>query len=114
MGCAGRCGHKWSTSEVLFAAAVPTWKSSELLLAVAVSTSTEPTTHPRNPSKNRLPIDGYRSPSGTHSASFAPVYFARGRMMRLSSTCSSTWATQPPTRLIAKIGVNMSTGIPSW
>jgi hypothetical protein len=56
----------------------------------------------------------YRSSAGTHSASFCPVYFARGRIMRLSSICSSTWATQPPTRLIAKMGVNMSTGMPSW
>jgi len=56
----------------------------------------------------------YRSSIGTHSASSAPMYRPRGRISRLSSWYSKTCPTQPPTRLIAKMGVYISTGMPSW
>ena len=47
----------------------------------------------------------YRSSTGGTDRSSGPTYLERGRMSRLSSYCSSTWAIQPLTRLIAKMGV---------
>src|SRR5205807_9910752 len=49
---------------------------------------------------------------GTYVARVGPVYSARGRISRLLPCCSSTWAAHPATRLIAKIGVNWSVGMP--
>src|SRR5262249_40114106 len=42
-----------------------------------------------------------------------PVYRARGRINRLLSSCSMTWALQPATRDITKIGVYSGTSRPS-
>ena len=41
-----------------------------------------------------------------------PEYSERGRIRRLLACCSMTWAAQPATRLIAKIGVKRSVAMP--
>jgi len=47
-----------------------------------------------------------RSSIGIQWAGYTgPMYSARGRMRRLSSNCSMTWAAQPAMRLMAKMGV---------
>ena len=51
---------------------------------------------------------------GTGCGGGGPTYFADGRMMRLSATCSSRFAHQPITRLDANVGVNSSRGSPQW
>src|SRR6185312_14173169 len=56
-----------------------------------------------------------RFASGTYGTSVLPTEICSGRKMRLPTSCSCQWASQPATRPIAKIGVNTSVGIPiAW
>ncbi len=55
-----------------------------------------------------------RCSMGIHACGYSgPTYSARGRIRRLSSSCSMTCAVQPLTRETANTGVNKSTSIPS-
>ena len=49
---------------------------------------------------------------GNQSWCSGPVYSALGRIIRLLARCSFTWAVQPDTRDITKMGVNNSVGMP--
>src|SRR5581483_877032 len=56
----------------------------------------------------------YRWSMGTYRPGYSgPMYSARGRMRRLSSSCSITWAVQPLMRETANTGVKRSTSMPS-
>src|SRR5262249_61705114 len=67
---------------------------------------------PTNPPRKPVSSTRYRRSIGTYDWRPGPVYSARGRMSRLLACCSRTCAAQPTTRLMAKIGVNWSVGIP--
>ncbi len=61
-----------------------------------------------------LQLPHYRFSMGTYFTGYSgPVYSARGRMRRLSSSCSMTCAAHPAMRLMAKIGVKRSMSMPS-
>ena len=49
---------------------------------------------------------------GTGWGGVGPVYRADGRMSRLCKACSMTWVLQPIMRPAAKVGVNISRGMP--
>ena len=49
---------------------------------------------------------------GSYVRGLGPTYSELGRMRRLSECCSMTWAAQPTTRLIAKMGVKRPVSIP--
>ena len=60
------------------------------------------------------PLGNYRFSTAVYFTGYsAPIYSARGRINRLSSSCSITCAAQPEILLTAKIGVNKSRSIPS-
>src|SRR5436190_1634533 len=50
---------------------------------------------------------------GTYTDSFGPTYQSRGRMIRLSSQYSRTWAAQPVIRATANVAGNRSGASPS-
>ena len=51
--------------------------------------------------------------AGTAFGGSMPTYRAWGRMILLSAACSSTWADQPTMRLVVKVAVNISWGMPA-
>jgi hypothetical protein len=59
-------------------------------------------------------IRDYRFSTAVYFTGYsAPMYSARGRISRLSSSCSITCAAQPEILLTANIGVKRSRSIPS-
>jgi len=55
----------------------------------------------------------HRSVTGVHVRPRSPTYFETGRTSRLSASCSSPWAIQPPVRATANVAVNSSRGTPT-
>ena len=69
---------------------------------------------PAQPQVGRFRPYLYRFSTATYFTGYSgPMYSARGRISRLSSSCSMTCAAQPEILLTAKIGVNKSRSIPS-
>ena len=71
------------------------------------------TATPTSPPPTTAPGQAYPYPSGSGRGAGGPIYSALGRISRLFAACSAMAAVQPTVREQAKVGVNMSRGMPA-